>query len=137
MIMKKKIVNLFLLERLLAPMGHLPDEEELVFYDLNPNDEHAVKEMIRKYVVPAYFSFGPKSKEISKNSLQYFLSMPKSSYQYTFDRIGTPFDSPEEPRKFFIWVWQELFGEEDFSLIDKENYVVQNDEHAPNLAHIL
>ena len=38
-----------------------------------------------------------------------------------------PFDHPNDPRDFFLWIWEEWFPDENYSLDDLHSYEVVSD----------
>jgi hypothetical protein len=45
-----------------------------------------------------------------------------------------PFDHPDDPALFFEWLWDELFGDEDYHLANPDDYVIDDDYEGPTEA---
>ncbi len=106
---------------------------ELNFQSLNGNNSIEVKEaVIRPFIVPWFHKWWDEtSQQIMKNSLQYYLNQdkPLAGTQDLFDSVvgdtNFSFDPPTPSRLFFVWMWEELFGPEDYH-IDTRNFVVDD-----------
>ena len=130
------VSNHFLYE-LMSPITRYVDAEdeypELNFHGLDGNNSVEVKErVIRPFMVPWFHKWWDEtSQQIMKNSLQYFLNQgkPLVGKQDLFESVISDthfsFDPPTPARLFFVWMWEELFGPEDYH-IDTRNFVIDD-----------
>jgi hypothetical protein len=133
----RKQLNLYFAMRILDPftgLGADDDASEHLYRTVDPNDEAAVRGLIREHLVPFYESWTDRAKEQGKLGLAYGLSFQRNSLERWFYSRLPPIDAPEDPARFYEWLWSELFGEESWRLEDQNAYVMDPDVHAPNLA---
>jgi len=102
----------------IAPMTGWADVDEYYekFKDVNPDDVNEVKQIINEYFLPYFKKHYTLEGVIKiKEVLGYFLSTDDSvDWQREFDGSLMPFDSPKNPKLFFVWLWEELFPDEDY-----------------------
>lgn len=113
-------INKLLICAVLAPLGGDIDEYYEKFRNINPNDENEVKPIIKEYLLP-YFNqyFSPEGRQKIKEALGYFLSTDDSvDWQGEYNGHLMPFDSHKNAKLFFVWIWEELFPDEDFKLYE-------------------
>ena len=127
-------VNPYYLHAMLGPFAGLADDDEAVikYGAINPNDEYEIKNLIRTSLKPNFKCFNEQSQQLSKQTLQYYLSKPTYNFERVFDSLLPPFDHPDEARNFFLWVWDELFPEENYRVKDITAYVEIIDINASN-----
>jgi len=111
------------------------DRPELEFPGMDSNNPTEVKtRVIRSFIVPWIHSYDETSQQITKNSFRYYLNaqLPKPTdgvefFQGMFDAIIPDFEGPQPIRLFFVWIWEELYGPEDYHTDDLSEFVVDND----------
>ena len=130
-----KTVNPFYIHALLSPLTGLADDDDAVnqYSKVDVDNEHQVRAIIRSRLKPYFLRFDDKSKEISKLSLKYYLSKPGFDFARIYDSCLMPFESPSDPRRFFEWLWRELFGDEKIWIESATEFIESKDIHAPNL----
>lgn len=128
-----KYVNPYFLHTLLEPLTGLADDDDAVaeYADLDPNDGEQVREVIRKLIVPHARSLTPAVLERVQLAFRYYLTKPSSNFGRVYDSNLPPFDAPNDPRKFFVWVWEECFPEERYDLVDVGGYMENPDINEP------
>lgn len=133
-----KKVNPYYIHALLSPLIGLADDENSVrdFSILDSDNEHQMKQVIRLHLKPYFLRFDDQSKEMSKVSLQYYLTKADSDFKRIYDSCLLPFESPSESRFFFEWLWEELFDGENFWLENIDEFIENRDIHAPNLIRL-
>jgi hypothetical protein len=120
-----KQVNPYLVENLLSPFGGTADiDTEIIKYaNVDNNNEELVKQIITQNIKPYYESRSDLYKEAAKRSLRYYLTTNRINYGDIYDNCLIAFDHPDEPRDFFLWIWEVLFPGEEFLIHDEENYI--------------
>ena len=125
-----RTVNPYLLHDLMAPITGLADDDNAVIlyrYVDQGNEDH-YREIIRGLFVEYFSGFSNSKKEKTKLTLRYYLSKHDSDFERVFNACLPPFEPPYNPRDFFVWIWEELFGDECFKITDMHKY-----EITPNL----
>jgi len=121
-----KTVNPHLMGCIFNPFSGLADDDDAVekYWDLDPNDEAAVRIVIRELSVPYVQQLRENVKTRIKLSCQYFLSteQPAELFRGLFEGRLPPFYAPNEPRSIFIWAWNECFPGESYILANPEDY---------------
>lgn len=122
-----KIVNSFLIGHILGPIGGTADYDQgwEKFKDVVGEDEAAVKEIIRVEIIPYYLNQSENYKMQLKDTLAYYLTTDLLDFENEFDGCLIAFDSPSNPKTFFVWLWEVLFPEENYLLAKLENYTEQ------------
>jgi hypothetical protein len=128
-----RTVNPYFLHTLLEPITGLADDDDAVanYSSLNPNDEHSVREIIRELIVPHAKTLSEPVRERVKLAYRYYLSKQDSQFGRVFDSNLPPFDSPDDPRMFFIWMWEECFPGEAYELPQLDTYTERPDINEP------
>jgi len=134
-----KVVTWRLIYMAIGPISRHVDVEEgeipeLEFPDMDGKNPVEVKErVIRPFILPWIRSLDETTQRMTKDSFRYCLNaqMPKSLggvefFQSMFNSIVPDFDGPEPIRLFFVWIWEELYGPEDYYTDDLSSYVVDN-----------
>jgi D-cysteine desulfhydrase family pyridoxal phosphate-dependent enzyme len=118
----KQQVNLHLVGLLLSSLDGLGDVDEYVeaYRSLDVNDANQVRSVIRREIVPIYLRLTERGRREVKLSLRYFLTKSHTNFSGLFGMM--PFGPPTNARDFFVWVWEELFGEEDHHFADLRLY---------------
>jgi hypothetical protein len=131
-----KPINLYFVGSLLRPWADSAEDDERhdQFEGLDPNDEAAVRSRIREDLVTYYERWDHRSKDKGKMALQFALSfLDDRFFRRTFDSELIIFEPREPVRTLFEWLWEELFGDEDWRLPGKpKDYQLENAIWQPN-----
>ena len=122
-----------MLNDLLGPLGGTADLDDAVFRyrDINSDDEQVIKEIISESIKP-YFDARSKGYQDSvKLNLSYYLSTKKIDFGRLYDSCLIAFDHSSKPVNFFIWIWEVLFPNEDYYVIDDGSYIEVEDINEP------
>jgi hypothetical protein len=124
---------------ILGPVSRHDDVEEgecpeLEFPGLDDNNSEEVKaRVIRPFIVPWQRRYDPLSQRITKNSFRYYLNavLPKPMsgvefFQGMFNSMVPSFKGPRPSRLFFVWIWEELYGPEDYHIDSIDDFIVDN-----------
>ena len=127
--MKCKINRLVIGAALSPLVGYADNDEECAkFDDLDPNNETAVRLMIREYFLPFYSRhYTPEDMLRIKEAFMYFLTTDNIDWVREFDSLLFPFDLPNEPRNFYLWLWDECFPNTDYRTANPDDYCVIED----------
>ncbi|GAC1362532.1 MAG: hypothetical protein NVSMB32_02960 [Actinomycetota bacterium] len=133
-------VNIYVLRALLDPLGSEDSDDDVAKYaDFDTNDEAAVRQLIRTLIKPYYERWGPASREIGRRSLAYWLSFRRDQLEITFNSCflplgptGTWSEQTEWTQEFFVKIWEELFGPDDYHLTSADDYEVRNENDEAN-----
>ena len=98
---------------------------------LNPNSEKEIKEIIRILLKPDFDKMPEPYKAAAKTSLAYYLTTNKIDFGLQFDGCLMPFRHPDDPRKFFEWLWEVYFPDEDYFMADAGEYKIVDDIDEP------
>ncbi|RXP46197.1 hypothetical protein EC396_14400 [Lutibacter sp. HS1-25] len=99
-----------------------------VFSNLEVNNESEVKKVIRYRILLNYLIMPKAFKEIFRNSLIYYLNVDnQDDFISIYESANPAFELPENPKDFFIWLWEEIYCNEDYLTIDLINYIEIND----------
>jgi hypothetical protein len=128
-----KTVNPYFLDVPLTPIIGGADIDELTaeYGSLDPNDETAVRQLIRDLVVPFWATLGPQIRDRVQLAYCYYLSRPETDFAKVFRSIVAPFRTPSESRLFFLWVWEECCPGDDYRLSSFDDIVVKSDINEP------
>jgi len=129
-----KIANPFFLHDLLSPITGLADDDEVVsFYNkMGVISEDQYRKIIKNNFIDYYNSLMCDKQQKIKTALSYYLSKPDFDFGRVFDSCLPPFDPPANVRYFFVWIWEELFKEDNYLISDIESYKIVPDIHEPN-----
>lgn len=128
-----RIVNPYLVAAILEPCLFLESDEAASIAAVDPEDEVAVRDLVRRLLVPYFLEFDEKSKALIRDSLGYMLLQGSNKWEALFAMNQCPLALPDPPRKFFEWLWDELFHANICLAGPIDEYVVKEDVHAPNL----
>lgn len=128
-----KQVNKHFLNYIITPLIGSADDDEMVdqYSDLDPNNESAVKAVLDQTVKADFFSRSENFIAQSKLALSYYLTTDKIDFGLFFNSLLIAFDHPDNPKDFFVWVWQVLFGEEKYVLKDWKEYTKYDNWEEP------
>jgi hypothetical protein len=100
-----------MLAHVLGDLCTPPDDEWAAIANVQMQDEAALLNLIRRYVVPAYEKFDSASRSKVRDSLAYFIGVPNSGIDSIFATYQVPIQPSESALTFFKLVWSELFDE--------------------------
>jgi hypothetical protein len=122
-------VNPYYLLEMLGNLSGLADHDESVeFYrSLDPNDEDAVRKIIRAHVVPHVKRFTDDTLAKIKLTMRYYLSCSEVPWDDLFCSVLPPFEPPKNARDYFVWAWEECFPGEDYRCGDVSRCKVVSD----------
>jgi hypothetical protein len=128
-----KSVNPYFLHTLLEPITGLADDDGAVarYASLDPNDERSVRKVIRELILPHANSLKEAVRKEVRLAYRFYLSKPEANWGRVFDSNLPPFNAPNDPRLFFIWVWEECFLGESYDLADWDSYSENPDINGP------
>ena len=134
--MKKTKVTYRYLNCFISHLLTIPEDISYDFYQHgDPNDEVKVKQFIREYTVSAFESQSDLEKKTTKIDLAYYLTKSENQaaeecpyWINQFESALVPFDLTDDPRVFWIWVWEVYFPDEDYHLNDLDLY---EEDHRP------
>ena len=134
--MKKiKVTNRYL-NYFITYFAVIPDEVRAVMCNnFDSNNEATVKETISRYGAEGFISCQDTMKSTLKQDLAYYLTISKgqqpSEYEYfTIEFNGSlpPFDITDDPRQFWVWVWEVYYPNEDYHISNLNDY---EEDHTP------
>jgi hypothetical protein len=133
--MPKITVNSEWLDALLDPLagGADDDAEVLHFQSFDPNDEAAVRAVIRERLVPYFRRMNAESVERIELTYRYYLQKPNYPWEHILPGLLIPFEAPRNPRDFFVWLLDECFPNHDWTLSDPDSYEEVRDIDEPRL----
>lgn len=100
---------------LVSILDTMPDSDALLVK--SSDDEQGFREVIRRFVKPYVYSFDEDSIGLCKDSLRYYLNTNSISFEDVFSNLqDAPIPYANNDRDFFVWVWEELFPNEDFKI---------------------
>lgn len=128
---------------LLLPFAGYYDISEQELWAIEPDDEQAVRKVIREHIRPAFIESKERaakgvdiynSYERCKEGLRFLINL---NDQEAFDWIGNVgqfclYPCYEHPVKeyikgdyhtFYLWIWKELCGDEDWRIPDMDAYL--------------
>lgn len=135
-LMKKYLglINPWLVEGLMDAIAELcyDDEVAALYSYVDPGNEEHYRAIIREFFVKDFASYSDVKKERTKLALRYYLSKKDVDFSGFFNACMPPFDPPNDPRDFFLWIWEEIYGDECYELADLNKYKVVPDIYEPN-----
>lgn len=121
-------MNPFFVETLLAPFGGMSDEEILEARNhVNPNDPTSVRKLIAAVLKPAFDCYDENSQRLLRQNLSYFLTVGIDYWERLYDMSMPPIDAPDDPRQFFIWLWEVLMPDQSYTMSDVSDIEVVKD----------
>ena len=126
-------VKPYFVHTLLEPITGLAEDDDAVrtYGDLDSNDESQMRRVIREIIVPHELALSMGAKERVKLAYQFYPSKPDADFKRVFYSNLPPFDAPDDPRQFFLWIWDECFSGEDFHLADLGKFIENRDINEP------
>jgi hypothetical protein len=131
-----KPINLHYVESLLMPWAGSAEEDDrhTEFDGLDPDDEGAIRRRIRADLVPYYERWDDRSKDKAKKALSFAMTfLDEEFFRGTFHGAMIVFEPRPPFLDIFEWLWEELFGDEDWRLPGKpKDYQLENAIWQPN-----
>ncbi|MCR8659459.1 hypothetical protein [Paenibacillus endoradicis] len=126
-------INPHFLSQLLIPITGMADVDEEVekYRELDIADKEQYRAIIRRIIPASFYSLTIENQEKVKLALNYYLSTSEIDFERVFHSCLPPFDHPTNAKDFFVWIWEELFGDERFQISDKEQYFINPDIEEP------
>jgi hypothetical protein len=119
------VANHYHLDELIGVLNTLDDEEIAFANSMTPLD--ACRLLIRQFIKPTFEALTNESQKACKDSLRYFLTTGHAPFDAILSaQQEFPIDPPGDPKDFFIWIWEELFPNEDFKVEDVQGWSVEN-----------
>lgn len=130
--MKPKQVNLNVLSAIFNPLYQMDDIDVM---QIDPNNSDSVIQLIENVISPYFSEFGPKSREVVKNSFIYIFSSPKKIelLEEIAPHHQIPMKEIKDVSTFFKELWTGLFHEPLPKIEDLTRFVVSNHDYEANL----
>ncbi|GBF50443.1 hypothetical protein LPTSP4_19680 [Leptospira ryugenii] len=120
-----KIVSPIVLEFTLGGLQALMDTFDDLYPNFNVNDEVAVRKLFQAELASADYAINNQTNVYISNSFRYFLTKDNLDFSDVFDHCSyLPFQKPENPRKFFICMFEEMFPGTSWKMENTGNYLV-------------
>jgi hypothetical protein len=95
---------------------------------LDPDDEASMKRAFKEYVQPQVQRWSPDRQERLKLSLVYFLDKPNVLQDDVLANIqDLTMREPSDTQKWFLWLYESLFPNENVNRVDVSDVVEDND----------
>ncbi len=126
-------VNRYFIDDVLSPLSGLADSDEDVkqYKHFQSDNENQVKALFHEKIKPAFDYKNDNIKIKTKNALAFYLVSDKVNFASIFHSNLLPFQSPKNPKLFFVWLWEVLFDFENYNLIDIKSFSENNDIDEP------
>jgi hypothetical protein len=98
--------------KLMDPWAGLADDDEAAdrYMELGELTEEKYRQIIKQDLVPYYCSLPEKKRLDLLNKLKIALEDKKCNFEREFNSVLPPFEPPEDPKQFFVWIYEELQG---------------------------
>jgi hypothetical protein len=118
--MTTQVYENFLSVQLCAGWYLTDDANTYIYLHLDPDDETAVRHVLRHLVVPVYGACDDQMRAHVKAALQWFINCGDNNLLTGLidSNPDWPVEYASDPRLTYIWWWQELFGEEPWRSFD-------------------
>ncbi len=121
-----KIANANYLSWVVGALNTATDDE-VASIETN-DDEAGTRSVIKLLIKPDFDALADESKLMCKNSLRYYLTTGNAPFYDILDQqYEWPVDPPTDPKKFFAWIWKELFPNEEYDVTDVEGWEESRD----------
>ena len=103
---------------LFHPGWYLTEEASAYVYEhLDPNDEVAVRHVLRYLCPPVHEASDAAARAATKAALRWYVNCADDDrLRWVIDSLPDwPVEYANDPRRTYIWMWQELFGDEPWS----------------------
>lgn len=125
------VANRFVLDQVVGVLNVLSDDE--VSMVRCESDEVGFRELIRTHIVADLNSLTPESRKLVYDSLRYFLAQENDVFEDSLDRQqDSPMVRPAEARKFFRWIFEEVFASSP-EVDDNTDWTISNNRAASQL----
>ena len=114
----------------LAGLGDAGGEDSAPFEDILPHEKARYLGVIQEHILPYMARIDAASMEKLKRSLAYYLNLPDTPWGAICETLYMPFENPEDPRDFFLWIWEEAFPGESWA-VNVNNFEVNDDITEP------
>lgn len=96
--------------RLMEPWAGLADVDDVAdhYMELGQLTDENYRQIIKQDLVPYYCSLPKKKRLDLLNKLKTALEDNKCNFEREFNSVLPPFDPPEDPKQFFVWIYEEL-----------------------------
>ncbi len=97
------------------PWAGLADDDEISAYynSIGTLSDDQYLEIIKKDLLPYFNSFNTNIRRELLNKLLHALNMPNYNFEREFNSVLPPFPPPQDPRQFFIWIYEQISERED------------------------
>jgi hypothetical protein len=103
--------------------GHADIDKEVERYsNVDSNNEAEMKLIIQERLKPGVEKYPKKFHDKMKIALSYSLTKNQLDFGLLYDSQLLPFDHPSNPRLFFIWIWEVLYGKESYLLANPNEF---------------
>jgi len=92
------------------------------------------KEIIRQYAKPGFLAHGELEKSTFKTDPAYYLTISENQkqedcpyFKSQYEASLPPIEITNDPRQFWVWVWEVYFEDEDYHIDNLHNY---EEEHS-------
>jgi len=107
------------------------DELTFKYYNIDPNNETVMKDIIKSTLKPTFDRYSPLFKQKVKDCLGFYLSTGKIDFERVYNAPLLPIDTPKNPKLFYIWIWEIYFPGEDYHIYTVNNYYEKYDIEEP------
>lgn len=107
------------------------DEDIEKYNDVDPNDEDRIKQILIEVVKPFFQEKNEAYQEMARTTLAYYLTSDKMDFERKFASMLIAFMPPTNPKTFFIWMWEVLFPDRSYNLLNWKEYAESDDLNEP------
>jgi hypothetical protein len=123
-----RIMNGYFVASLLGPISAMSDEErDDAHKRVDPNDSVAVKRLIATVLKPEFDRYDERSQVLLRENLSYFLTVGIDHWNHLYESSMPPIDPPDDPQRFFLWLWEVLFHDQSYLMSDTSDVEAVND----------
>lgn len=120
-----KIVSPIVLKSTLGGFAALEDTFDDLYPNFNVNDEVAVRRIFQAELASGDYAINKQTNVYISNSFRYFLTKDNLDFGILFDYCPyLPLNKPDDPRKFFICMFEEMFPGASWKMENTEQYFV-------------
>lgn len=105
----------YYIDLLISSLIGLGDDENafLQYQHLDTNDQSKMTQVFVETILPDFEKFGTLTKQQVKTTLRQLLSDGNTDFEEIFYSRLLPFEPPDIPRNFFLWLYKALPITED------------------------
>jgi hypothetical protein len=128
-----KTANQQFLTEILNPLTGMADDDQMVasFRNLEVNNPSEIKKVLCQTILPEFNKRPEAYQSAAKSSLSYYLTSGNADFEGVFYSALLPFRAPDNIKQFFVWVWEILWEEEDYKVLDVTSFKETDDIHEP------